>query len=335
MNWIADLPFGRGRHFGTNHARPMLDAVHRRLDDGRHLPADQRVPVHRHQLPSVLVDELEPAGQRRAGRRRACCRRRARRKDVDRRLSEPVQRSDRPRSTSSGAPARVKWACATCCDGDGYFSIDFSLSKGWTMPWTKNHKLRFRWDTFNLTNTPKFDVHFLDVYPDRAASSAGTTTPSRPATAAPGGACSSRCATSSRSWLGPQVARRRGFNPSTAQPGHRVTAVAELVRAERLDRINPRRACRRPRDRDQRDNDHDGRRDREDPRIARVRSGQQAAHHAAQRGSADRADHDADAHQRQPLTEKQSKHFPSAGAERHADADLPRPLRDQVGEHAV
>ena len=53
--------------------------------------------------------------------------------------------------------------------GDGYFSIDFSVSKSWTMPWAKDHKLRFRWDTFNLTNTPRYDVQFLDVYPDRAA----------------------------------------------------------------------------------------------------------------------------------------------------------------------
>ena len=52
--------------------------------------------------------------------------------------------------------------------GDGYYSIDLSLSKTWSMPWAKDQRLRFRWDTFNLTNTPKFDVQFLDVYPDRA-----------------------------------------------------------------------------------------------------------------------------------------------------------------------
>jgi Carboxypeptidase regulatory-like domain len=53
--------------------------------------------------------------------------------------------------------------------GDGYFSIDFSLSKTWSMPWADGQKLRFRWDTFNLTNTPSYDVAFLDVFPDRAA----------------------------------------------------------------------------------------------------------------------------------------------------------------------
>jgi hypothetical protein len=52
--------------------------------------------------------------------------------------------------------------------GDGYFSVDLSVSKGWRMPWSSNQRLRFRWDTFNLTNTPKYDVQFLDVFPDRA-----------------------------------------------------------------------------------------------------------------------------------------------------------------------
>ena len=55
-------------------------------------------------------------------------------------------------------------------EGDGYFSIDFSLSKAWTLPWGNDHRLRFRWDTFNVTNTPKFDVFFMDMFPDRAAS---------------------------------------------------------------------------------------------------------------------------------------------------------------------
>jgi carboxypeptidase family protein len=52
--------------------------------------------------------------------------------------------------------------------GDGYFTIDLSVSKGWTMPWSTNQKLRFRWDTFNLTNTPRFDVGNVTMLPDRA-----------------------------------------------------------------------------------------------------------------------------------------------------------------------
>src|SRR5262249_29556111 len=53
--------------------------------------------------------------------------------------------------------------------GDGYFTIDLSLAKGWTMPWSANQKLRFRWDIFTLTNTAKFDVGFRTMTPDRAS----------------------------------------------------------------------------------------------------------------------------------------------------------------------
>jgi hypothetical protein len=42
--------------------------------------------------------------------------------------------------------------------GDGYFSIDLGLSKSWTMPWSESHKVKFGWEIFNVTNTPRFDV---------------------------------------------------------------------------------------------------------------------------------------------------------------------------------
>jgi hypothetical protein len=48
--------------------------------------------------------------------------------------------------------------------GDGYFNIDLSLSKSWTLP---VGALRFRWDTFNVTNTPRFDTATVTMYPDR------------------------------------------------------------------------------------------------------------------------------------------------------------------------
>ena len=124
----------------------------------------QRLPVHRHQLPPVLGDELGPSGQRGAGRsRRAAAD--GHDEGRDRRLSEPVQGSAGRRSTTSGARYPGEVGQRNVLRGDGYFSIDLSLSKTWSMPWAKNQKLRFRWDTFNLTNTPKFDVQFLDVYP--------------------------------------------------------------------------------------------------------------------------------------------------------------------------
>ncbi len=51
--------------------------------------------------------------------------------------------------------------------GDGYFTIDASLSKSWSLGFS-DHRLRFRWDVFNVTNTPRFDVGQLSVTPDVA-----------------------------------------------------------------------------------------------------------------------------------------------------------------------
>ncbi len=48
--------------------------------------------------------------------------------------------------------------------GDGYFSLDTSLSKAFTLG--GRHKLRIRWDVFNVTNTPKFDTGQLTMFPD-------------------------------------------------------------------------------------------------------------------------------------------------------------------------
>jgi hypothetical protein len=52
--------------------------------------------------------------------------------------------------------------------GDGYFTVDLSVSKGFKLPTTQ--RLEFRWDVFNVTNTPKFDTGDVTMFPDSAAS---------------------------------------------------------------------------------------------------------------------------------------------------------------------
>jgi hypothetical protein len=41
--------------------------------------------------------------------------------------------------------------------GNGIFNIDTGVSKSFTMPWSEHQKLQIRWETFNLTNTIRFD----------------------------------------------------------------------------------------------------------------------------------------------------------------------------------
>jgi hypothetical protein len=51
--------------------------------------------------------------------------------------------------------------------GDGYFNIDLSVSKAFRLG-IADHRLRVRWDVFNVTNTPKFDVSGVTMLPDRS-----------------------------------------------------------------------------------------------------------------------------------------------------------------------
>jgi hypothetical protein len=48
--------------------------------------------------------------------------------------------------------------------GDGYFSLDAGLLKTFTIH--ENHKLRFRWEVFNVTNSVRFDTVSLLALPD-------------------------------------------------------------------------------------------------------------------------------------------------------------------------
>jgi len=52
--------------------------------------------------------------------------------------------------------------------GDGYFTIDTGVAKTWTI--YENFRFMLRWEVFNLTNTPRFDVGSLSATPDLTAS---------------------------------------------------------------------------------------------------------------------------------------------------------------------
>jgi hypothetical protein len=43
----------------------------------------------------------------------------------------------------------------------GFFTLDLGLGKSFTMPWSEGHKLQFRWETFNVSNTQSFDIQTI------------------------------------------------------------------------------------------------------------------------------------------------------------------------------
>ena len=64
-----------------------------------------------------------------------------------------------PAALSSFAPAYAgESGQRNVIRGNGFFGIDLGVSKRWTMPWSESQSLQFRWETFNVTNSVRFDV---------------------------------------------------------------------------------------------------------------------------------------------------------------------------------
>jgi hypothetical protein len=47
--------------------------------------------------------------------------------------------------------------------GDGFAGLDLGLDKRWRMPWSDSHTLQFRWEVFNALNLTRFDVQSLSL----------------------------------------------------------------------------------------------------------------------------------------------------------------------------
>lgn len=43
----------------------------------------------------------------------------------------------------------------------GFVSLDLGLGKSFEMPWSENHKLQFRWEVFNVTNTQRLTINTI------------------------------------------------------------------------------------------------------------------------------------------------------------------------------
>ena len=166
VNWIAELPFGRNHHFGSN-LPGYLDAIIGGWATAGVFRLTSGFPftvINCRQCWSTNWDlqgnaELvTPGVLPETGTTKNV---------IDGYPSPFVDPAAAVDAFRRAYPGEV--GLRNVLRGDGYYSIDFSLSKTWTMPWASTQKLRFRWDTFNVTNTPSYDVQFLDVYPDRAS----------------------------------------------------------------------------------------------------------------------------------------------------------------------
>jgi hypothetical protein len=153
-NWIAELPFGKGKSIGRN-SNAFADAIIGGWQlsglvrwtsgfplnvfngaqwptnwelGGEAQPATGPVSTKRTKFPDGSVS-IFPQG-------------------ID---AVNLYRQDFP--GESGARNNIR--------GDGYFGVDLGLTKRWKMPWSERHNLIFRWEVFNVTNSVRFDVQSI------------------------------------------------------------------------------------------------------------------------------------------------------------------------------
>ncbi len=149
-NWLVELPFGRGRALGRNSNR-ALDAFIGGWQVTGLFRLTSGFPVNVDNGYSNFPTNFEQEG------------------NAD--LIAPVKTgaffntgtpnifANGPAAINSFAPAYAgESGQRNVIRGNGFFGIDLGVSKRWTMPWKESQSLQFRWETFNLTNSVRFDV---------------------------------------------------------------------------------------------------------------------------------------------------------------------------------
>ncbi len=148
LNWIADLPFGKGRALGRNAGGVLnafigdwqLSGLARwtsgfpfSVDGGQRWPTDWFLTAI-----AQMTAKPETGVFKRNGSVSV--------------FADPVAAQlDFTEPFPGGVGSR------NVLRGDGFASWDMSLGKRWKMPW-ENHSLQFRWEVFNVPNLTRFNA---------------------------------------------------------------------------------------------------------------------------------------------------------------------------------
>ncbi len=166
-NWIIELPFGRGKRFGSD-ANPVLQQLIGGWTTSGILRWNSSLPagvVNGRSWPTNWDLQgnatCTPAGAYRFGLARAACPSTQNVKDVNGRgpniFANPDGAFTQFRFTETGERGGRNNLRA-----DNYANLDFALIKSIDLPW-EGHELKFRWDVFNFTNSAYFDAVYLNL----------------------------------------------------------------------------------------------------------------------------------------------------------------------------
>jgi len=148
LNWIADLPLGRGRALAPN-ASGLLDAFIGgwqlsglarwtsgfpfSVDGGQRWPTDWFLTAITQMTAKPKTGVFKHGG------------------------SVNVFADPAAAEANFTLPLPGGVGSRNVLRGDGYASLDMSLGKRWKMPW-ENHALQFRWEVFNVPNLTRFNA---------------------------------------------------------------------------------------------------------------------------------------------------------------------------------
>lgn len=153
-NWVAELPFGRGKKWGSNWKGlangllggwqisglwRMSSGLPATVDNGGAWPTNWQIGGYATQdgpIPAQGVYKNAPAIAGNAGVNL---------------FPDPAVAIESWRNTDVGESGQRNGV-----RGDGYFTLDMGLSKRFAMPW-EGHSVQLRWEVFNVTNTARFD----------------------------------------------------------------------------------------------------------------------------------------------------------------------------------
>ena len=158
-NWIAELPFGKGKLLARN-ANGFLDAI----IGGWQLSGVYRMTSG---FPVNISNGFQwPTNWQLSGNGF---------------LTSPVKTGAFPINSGpdagnislfSNGPAAIsafrnpfpgEGGARNQIRGQGYFGLDGGLAKRWKMPYSEKHSLQFRWEVFNVPNAKRFDVQSLPL----------------------------------------------------------------------------------------------------------------------------------------------------------------------------
>jgi hypothetical protein len=156
-NWIAELPFGKGKRLAGN-AHGLVDAIIGgwqlsglfritsglpfNVFNGFQWPTNWQLGGNAFLVSPVNTGVFKGADS--SGNTVV---------SVFKNGTAAINAFTNPFPGESGARNQVR--------GDGFFNVDLGLAKRWRMPWSEKQSLQLRWEVFNVTNTNRFDVQSI------------------------------------------------------------------------------------------------------------------------------------------------------------------------------